>query len=347
MSFNRQYSNPFENFKSGLMLPGQLKQEEKRAPNYGTLAQSEADLAKLAPQEKMQKLAQIKQQMEINPRIWESEIGQRNAQTNKMNTMTPLEARKAELENKMYPELTKAQINHYNKMSTAGLGTGGNEELLFQDFVAKDNPHLKDPRQIYEAANVLREGGDQLSDGTKLNPLSPASRMSFDRLIKGTTTSGAMTPLINANQAEAEINELSKFAQEGLKPYGTTYFNKSPDQIMDSFKSDEKSQKKLGKFIASQQLQYEIAQNEIKLAMGQPGVTSTQELMALGHQMINTNYPKLSYTARQEANRYFMEALKRGLEARKKKGISISNALKNNNANESSESFNNDPLGIR
>lgn len=317
----------------------QRQQEEARSPFYKNMAKSENDLASLAPQEHRQKMAELSQQMQYNPQRWQSEMNLQGAQTNKMNTMTPLEAEETRLKNKSYPDYIRSQIAANNSLAgqresgTAGMGTGGKEELMFQNFVEKDNPQLKTPAQIYEASNVLREGGNQLSDGTPLNPLSPAARSSLDRIYGGTTTSANRTALISGTQAEAEINVLSKFAQNGLKEYGYTYANMNPRQIYDTLKSDPKSQKKLGKLIAAQQLQYEIAQNEIKLSNGEPGVTSTHELMQIGQQMLNLKFPKLSYEARKEANSYFLEALKEGLEARKKAGISISKALEKDKSN--------------
>jgi len=49
--------------------------------------------------------------------------------------------------------------------------------------------------------------------------------------------------------------------------------------------------------------------------------------MQLGGQGISASYPKLSYTARKESQRYFLEALSKGLEARKKAGVSPSKSL--------------------
>jgi hypothetical protein len=268
----------------------------------------------------------------------QSEMGFRNAQTSKLNMMTPLEAQELKLKNQFYPDLTKAQMNMYNMGGRGGIGTGGREELMFQSFVSKDNPQLgNDPAKIYEASNVLRQGGNKLSDGTPINPLSPAAQSSLDRVMKSGTTTGALTPLLNAVGAEKEIDVLSDYAQKGLKPYGTTILNMNPDQIMDSFKSDAKSQLKLGKFIAAQQLQFEIAQNQTRIAMGQPGITNTQELMHRSQQSIDAKFPRLSYAARQEANRYFIDALKEGLKARQKAGISPSKALMPNSSSESQD----------
>lgn len=275
------------------------------------------------------------QQAQALPKETMARTGLYGAQTNELNLMTPEKLKELQLKNKFYPEQIQAEIANNKALAdwrksggfgNSGLGVGGKEELLFQNFVQKDNPQLK-PEQVYEASNVLRSGGDTLSDGTKLNPLSPASRSSYDRLIKSSTTSGSMTPLILSNQASKEMEVLSKYAQEGLKPYGTTYFNKSPQQIMDSFKSDDESQERLGNFIASQQLLYDIAQNSIKVAQGQPGVTSTQELMQLGQQAIDAKYPRLSAKARAASNKRYILALNEGLKARKEAGVSISNAL--------------------
>lgn len=254
------------------------------------------------------------------------------ANTNKINTMTPLEAKELQLKNEMYPDLTKAQIQSAMAMAKmrqfggSGVGAGGKEEILFQNLVNRDNPGLT-PEQVYEASNVLRMGGDTLSDGTKLNPLSPAAMSSLDRITKYGTTSPLITGNIRGEQAEAEIDALAKHAQAGLKPYGDTYLGYSPAQIVDTFKKDDASQERLGKFIGAKQLQYEIAQNQIKLANGQPGVTSTQELMDLGMQNIRASFPMLTGKAREAAQNYFIEGLKKGFQARKAVPLGSANAF--------------------
>lgn len=122
------------------------------------------------------------------------------AQTGKLNTMTPLEAQELALKNALYPELTKSMIESNKALATfrqsggSGVGAGGKYERDFQNFVAKDNPQLS-PDEIYEASNVLREGGDTLENGTKLNPLSPATQGALDRVIKSGTT-----PTVTANK---------------------------------------------------------------------------------------------------------------------------------------------------
>lgn len=163
------------------------------------------------------------------------------------------------------------------------------------------------------------EGIKMLTGNTSLEDIAESKGIDLNEVTPiYAPTSPIITKDIQARQAEAEISELAKYAQKGLEPYADTFAGYNPQQIMDTFRTDETSQKKLGKFIASQQLQFEIAQNQIRLAMGQPGVTTTQELMDLGMQRVSALYPKLSGKARQEAQNYFIEALKAGNEARQK-----------------------------
>lgn len=296
------------------------------------LKQHLANTMEQARSQYAQPLAQAElQKAQAEPAEMNARTGYYGAETNKMNTMTPLEAIKQHIENQYLGRLKESEINSNNSMANlrnmggSGGGTGQKEEMFFQNLVGKDNPQLaNDPVKLYEASNVLRQGGNKLADGTQLNPLSPASRSAFDRLTKGGTTANLLNQAIGANQAEAEMQVISKYAQEGLKPYGTTYFNKSPEQIMDTFKTDSTSQKKLGRFIAAQQLQNEIAQEETKLAQGQPGITNTLELMSLGQQLIDAKFPRLSAEARLEAQQYFMDALKEGFKARKQVGTHAS-----------------------
>jgi hypothetical protein len=289
--------------------------ESLRAPNYPDFIKAELEKAQAEP-----------------PHM-RAQTGLMGAQTQDLNTMRQEKLKELQLKNQMYPELTKAQINMYNQRGQSGFGVGGKEELMFQNFVAKDNPQLQTPEQIYEAANALREGKMQLADGTPLNPLSGAARASLDRITSQTAPAAVRTSMIQANQAESEMNVLQKYAQRGLAPYGTTYFGMSPEQVSDTFKSDKESQKRMGRFIAAQQLNFDIAQQQIKIAQGEAGVTSTEHLMQLAQQAIKAKYPRLSKEARQEAQDYLTEALKEGLNARKRAGISISKAMQQHDNN--------------
>lgn len=268
----------------------------------------------------------------------QSEIDNRNALTNKYNTLTPLEAKELELKNQYYPQITESNINAKKARSdflNSG-GSGGSVGLKdlrgLANQLSKDHPDW-DQEKINQAANAYLTGDSNLGDGSVLPPLGGQAQSLINGIAKRKTTAALITSGVRANQADAELEVLNKYANEGLKPYGTTYFNKSPQQVLDTFKSDSASQKRLGKFIASQALQFEIAQNRIKLANGQPGVGSTQELVDLSRQTIKSKYPRLTQQAREEATRYIDEALKEGLKARQSVDIGASSlGRKGNNS---------------
>jgi hypothetical protein len=251
----------------------------------------------------------------------QSEINNRNALTNKYNTMTPLEAQELKIKNQFAPQREQSNIEaqkamaNYRNNGGPGMGVGQKQIAGFQQQLKTEHPDWT-PQQVNQAASAYLVGDNQLQDGTQLPPLSGIGQSYADQITKQGTTAPILTSNIKANQAEAELQVLNDYAQKGLEPYGDTYLNMSPQQIKDSFKKDDASQQRLGKFVASQALQYEAAQNRIKLANGQPGVTSTEELMRISGQMVNTKFPELSYKARKEAARYLDEALREGLKAR-------------------------------
>ncbi len=105
-------------------------------------------------------------------------------------------------------------------LGVGGLGAGGREEMLFQSLVGKDNPQLKTPEQIYEASNVLRSGGNQLSDGTPLNSLSPASMDSFNRLTKYGNTNQGLNQQRFAATVDALIDKAEPNAKSAVKYSG-------------------------------------------------------------------------------------------------------------------------------
>lgn len=221
---------------------------------------------------------------------------------------------------KYLPDKDQAAIDSLRAMANyrnMGGGTGGvaaKQQMFLVSQIKKDNPNLTDD-QVWEAAGNLVNGSQTLNDGTPFNA-SGLTQLSADKAVMQGTTSALTTQNVKSNQADAELGVLNDYAQKGLAPYGDTFLGMNPDQISDSFKSDPESQTKLGRFIASQALQYEIAQNRIRLANGQPGINSTEELMNLSAQQIKAKYPKLSYAARKEAARYMDEALRKGLQAR-------------------------------
>lgn len=245
--------------------------------------------------------------------------------------------------NQFAPQSEQAKINLDSQMAKMyGMGGGGrgnmtNQLLMsLQNQLKVDNPNLTND-QINDAYNNILGGQFTLSDGTPFNAANSA-KVIAGKLVTSSQPAALTTQNVKAGQAEAELPALEQYANSGLAPYANTFAGFSPDQIKDTFKSDDASQRRLGKFIASQGLQYEIAQNRIRLANGQPGIGSTDELMKLSQQSIDAKYPKLSAVARQAASDTMDEALSAGLAARKKVGVLGSGALQGSSGDSASSS---------
>lgn len=255
----------------------------------------------------------------------QSEIGSRNALTNKTNTMTPLEAAKQKLENEWYARDQQANINYKNMGGGRG-STGAKDDYIFQQNVARDNPHLKTEEQIREAADVLANGGDKLSDGTSVNGMSPTTQRAYDRAFKSTTNAGLVKSGIQANQADAELKALTKHVAPVIKDIGTTYGNRSIDQLSASFSNKPEDQKKLGRIIGARSLQYAIAQLRNRIDMGEAGINATKELMENSGQVITSMAPRITPIARAEADRFIQEGVEKSLKARNAYGVGASGA---------------------
>ena len=229
-----------------------------------------------------------------------------------------------------------------------GMGTTGKNLLQLQRQLMVDHPGLSQ-QQASQYASAYLSGDTQLPDGTALPPASGLAQAYINKALKDQTTAGLMTKNVQAKQAEAEINVMQQYANEGQQLAGTTYAGYSPDQLIDAFGNDDASQQKLGKIIASQAIQYEIAQLRNRIAGGQPGVTATQELMQQSGQMLSSKYPRLTPQARIYAAQYINKALKDGLDARLKVGISAqgANIAPGHGLPMPAAQSNDDPLGIK
>lgn len=216
---------------------------------------------------------------------------------------------------------TLAMSNFYNMGGGRG-STGSQDDRLFQQNVGNDNPQLQgDPTQIRGAANQIRQGIMQMPDGTPLK-MSPTTKAFLDRATKSQFYGANAAPLINANQADAEIKAIDGMSQADLAPYGTTLKGYSPQQIIDSFRVDPQSQQRLGHFIAGQTMQLDKAMLRNRMQSGPMGVRMINELMNESMQHIKSAYPRLSGQARQAAADRIGQYFDQIISARNKVGVS-------------------------
>lgn len=140
-----------------------------------------------------------------------------NAQTNRINTMTPLEAEQLRLQNQLYPDLTQSLINQRNMGGSNS--AGGKDFDKFKYQIALDNPAW-DANQINQAASAYLDGNTTLPDGTSIPPPSGAARNLMAQVQRRTSPAAIQTQAANADVTAQEINEINiepvkKFA--GLK----------------------------------------------------------------------------------------------------------------------------------
>ena len=272
-------------------------------------------------------------------RVFEADIGGQEA----TGGLTRENTLKQKILNEFLRQREPAEIaeirarEKYYRTGGSGGSTGSKDYNNYVNGVATDNPDLNQ-EQLQEAADVLARGGNRLMDGTILKPMSFGTNQAFNRTVKSGTTAAQVNQANYANQAHAELKEFTRIADEYRKPYATTIYGKSPQQIIDSFKNDDTSQTNLGKLIAANALEFDIAQARNRIAAGQPGITSTNQMMTEAQQHINTVWPRLSGKARSAANKYLNEALEKGLNARNKIGVGAGSAYtrqhqQNNNPN--------------
>jgi hypothetical protein len=329
-----QNANPLmRGISQGLMQYQQFQENQKRKalmPFLVPTAQAALDSSQLQNQ-----ATQMNNRW-IDPKAM-SQLSLQGAQTNEANQVAAGQG----LANQFMPQKTqsaidlqKAQADYYNM----GGGRGGvsNKNQLFLDQQTKaDNPNFT-PAQVRQASDAIQNGQSALPDGTPIN-VTNHIKNALDATIKGNTTAPLITQSVKANQAEAELSKMAAMADVDNAPYAKTYFGKSPQQILDTFKTDKESQTRLGNFMAAQAAQYEISQQRNRVAGGQPGVGSTEELMKMSMQRINSEYPELSAAARQQASKRLDEYLKSGLDARNAVGLRPSDINKKTSDSASSK----------
>lgn len=269
------------------------------------------------------------------------------AQTSKINTLLPSDLLEANLKNKWYDKYTQSQIDANEAMANwrnTGGGTGGvdqKNQLYFQDLISKDNPHLS-PSQIFEASNVLSDGGDTLKDGTKLNPMSAASRRFLGFMNKKTTTPTLVNQNVNAEQAEAEIPVVTDIVKNAQEPYSNRILGVSGQHFMDSLSTKPEAQKRLARYDASKELSVDLAALQNRVNSGQPTASITREILRRGQNYVDARKGVSTKEYNEEFMNFLNKSMQKIFEARKTVPISATTATTTRN-----NSNNNDPLGIR
>lgn len=288
---------------------------------------------KYLPEEYRVANALNQQKFEWNPRNWQSQNAYQDANTNKTNTMLPLDAQNQKNINEWYARKAQSDIDAnkamaaYRQMGGGGRGSAGSgDEMRYHATVKDYNPDLL-PDQLREAGDAYASGKATLNDGTQLAPMNPTLQRSLDRAFKSTTTSPLITQGVKANAAESEMPVLDRYISAGRKPYGNTVFGKSPAQIKDTFDINNKAaQDRLGDYIAADVLTFDKAALQTRIAGTESGVTIIDEVMKKSKQTIDAKYPQLSDAARQRALEQVGKALKEALAARNSYGIGASSA---------------------
>jgi len=265
-----------------------------------------------------------------------SEIDLRKSETTKQDILNSnlQEREKAEIEE------AKARAKYYSQGASRG-GVANAAEQAFQSNVLADNPQIVDPDKQRELINVVSSGGTHLADGTPVNPMSEITKRSYDRALKTTTTTQGINQNLQANQASAEAPIYRKYINQGVVDtgYGTTIFGTSIKQIKDSLDiHNPAAQKRLGQYLAAQQLTYDLAALNLKINALPPGVRLATEIKKLSAQSVDARFPTQSAESRRIASEIVAQALEEGLKARNKFGISVSSAFKGNNQQQSSDS---------
>lgn len=265
--------------------------------------------------------------LELDQKKLPSFLRLQNAQTNNQQAQADYNHSPLRL------DLLKAKIEREKNGGSGRSGVQLQEENKYNEGVGLDNPDLRgDPNKIRQAANILAAGGNKFPDGKPINPMSPETKRSFDRLSKGTTTSPLVTQGIQAQQAEAELPVYDKYIKQGVHDtgYGNTTYGYSPKQIVDSLDvNNHAAQRRVGHYLAAQQLLYDRAALTLKINALPAGVTLADEIKKLSAQTIKARYPRETAEARQIASEEVAKAMKEGLKARQSIPLGASQAQGN------------------
>jgi len=218
--------------------------------------------------------------------------------------------------------------NDYIREQTVGrsMGVFQKNELAFAQQVAQDN-NLEGGK-LQEAIDVLKSGGTQLQDGTPLT-FSQTAREKLDAINKARTTGQLITQGVQANQADAEMKVFDPYIKRGNQHYGDTIAGFSPKLERDSLIADKDTSAadRLSDYYTGQILNFDKAQLQIRIAMANPSVSTTEDLMKISNNMVKQFTPIKSAKVRNLTIDKLGKALQDGLDVRNKYGIGASGAF--------------------
>lgn len=270
----------------------------------------------------------------------------RKANADKINTMLPSDLKYQDLINKFYGPEKQAEIaqkgamtNYYNQ-GGPGQGVGGKEWNHFQNSVSQANPNLSQ-EQLKEAVNAYGFGKTTLADGTPFN-ISADMKNSRDRYVKYGTTSAALNRNIFGEQAENEIPVVSKYIEDGFKPYDNALMKGYAfDFEKDKFDvNNPAAQERVGKRMAANALTFEKSQIQQMLASGKTTAQATKEIENLTTGFLKSMNIVVSPKALSTMRNTMDSAFKDMYKARKNVDIGAASAGLNSNKNNTEKSSN-------
>ncbi len=135
------------------------------------------------------------------------------AQTNQLNTMTPLQAQELQLKNESYPELTKSQIAK-NIQTASGVGTGSTatQDLgKFNQQLKIDHPVLPNENQndynkrINDIQNAHLKGYTKLPNGKDVPALSGTSEQFLNNALYRNLPTAIKSQLVNYDKLAGDL----------------------------------------------------------------------------------------------------------------------------------------------
>jgi len=163
--------------------------------------------AKYADPREQASLQTAMQHNQFDPRIWESEIASRQANTNKTNIMTPLEAQELKIKNQFQPELMKSQAEMYRMGGRGGAGVGQKERMELRNQLHLEHPEWSED-QVHEAASAALSGGNTFSTGEKIPGLSGEAQSIVAQIQKRNSNAALQTQAANMDILSNDINDI-------------------------------------------------------------------------------------------------------------------------------------------